>query len=322
MKITAEQLEMDLKILYPDKTGRTIIKELAINEIENDKPDYLILPFLVNISKEILDCAEKNKVYTFAFNSDIPERDKNVIGKVGEKYKYWIGHIYPDDEYAGYILAKELINEAKKRNYDKKINIIGLSGSFDSSVANNRNKGLKKAVREENNTIINQIFYTNWKYSEAYLKTSILINRYPETNIIWGAGDFIALGGYNSIKKINPKKINNIIFGGIDWSNIGLEATDTGIFTTTVGGHFFEGVLVLIMIKDHSMGIDIGKFPIKTKMKIITKENINYYRELISYDNFKKLNIKKLSKYYNPKLKEYNFDIIEVLKNKKNYFKK
>ncbi|MDN5305112.1 MAG: hypothetical protein PWP46_1998 [Fusobacteriaceae bacterium] len=325
MKITANQLEIDLKIIYPKQTGRNLVKDLTINEIDNDKPDYLLLPFFVNTSNVILDYAEKNKVYTFAFNSDIPERDKNIIGKVGEKYNYWIGHIFPDDEYAGYILAKELIKEAKKRNYDKsikKINIIGLSGSFDSSVADNRNKGLEKAINEEKDVKLNQIFYTYWKYDEAYLKTSILLDRFPETNVIWGAGDFIELGGYNSIKDNKPERLRNIIFGGIDWSDIGLEAVGNDIFTATVGGHFFEGVLALIMIKDHSMGIDIGEFPVKTKMKVITKENIDYYKKLISYDNFKKLNIKKLSKYYNPELKEYNFDIIETLKDKNNYLEK
>lgn len=314
MKVTAKDLDIKLKIIEPTINRQTEVEKLAVQNINSkQKPDYIIFPYFDNSGKNILDIAEKNKVYSFIINTDIPDKEKDIVKKPGEIYKYWIGHLYPDDVLAGYTLSSYLIKKVKEIKKENTINIVALSGAYISNVSYDRNKGLLKSIGESKNNNLLQIFYAMWEYNNAKYTTEKMFNRYDDIDVVWAASDTMALGAIDAIrnKALTPGK--NIVVGGMDWGDEGLLAIENGDLSASMGGHFLEGTSALILIKDHSKGFSIGKFPIKTTLHLINKNNINKYKRITSLEEFKKINFKKLSKFYNLNRKTYEYDLIKYL---------
>lgn len=310
--ISSEKLDIDLKVVYPRDSNRFDIEENAINEIIKNTPQYIIFPFPSLVGKNILDNAEKKKVWSVVVNMSIPSNELVTVKSPGEKYKYWISHIYPDDFDAGYQLGKNLIDLGLKTINFNKIELLGINGSRDIDVTKQREEGLKKAIDEtKGKVVLDQVIYSNWKIEDAYEMTLNSLKRYPNIKIIWSASDVMAMAAYSALESRNKK----LILGGIDWSNKGIKAVKEKKLEVTLGGHFLDGIIALVLIKDHSANIDISDEKIiKTKFYAINSSNVNEMEKVISLDNLKKMDIRKLSKFYNKKISKYNFDIISLLK--------
>ncbi len=314
MKITAKNLEINLKIIEPTINRQTEVEKLAIENMNSkEKPNYIIFPYFDNSGKKILETAEKNKIYSFIINTDIPDKEKSLVKTPGKIYKYWIGHLFPDDVSAGYTLSSYLLKKAKEVKKGNSINIVALSGAHISNVSLDRNKGLLKSVGENKTNNLLQIFYAMWEYDNAQYTIEKVFNRYNNIDVIWAASDTMALGAIEAIKKKKLIPGKNIIVGGMDWGNEGLMSIKNGELAASMGGHFLEGSSALILIKDHSKGFDIGKFPIKTTLYLINKDNIDKYEKIISLDGFKKIDFKELSKFYNKNRDKYEYDLIKYL---------
>lgn len=317
MQIAADDLEIDLKIVFPDISHRFELEKAIMKELNSkERPNYIVFPYLSGISERIMEKAEEKKVYMFLMNMDIIEKDKEKIGLPGERFKYWIGHIFPDDFHAGYELGKRLVEEARLKLGEKEtIYINGLNGTYNAKVSIDREDGLKEAVSEEYNVALNQVVYTYWKYDRGVEVSENLLKRYPDSNVIWAASDLLALAAVNASKSLNIIPGKDIFIGGINWSFTGFEEIKKKNIVASVGGHFLEGVIALVFITDHAHGIDIDniEFPLKTPMKIMDSNNVDFYEEVLSPKNFEKLDIKKLSKYYNPERTEYNLNLIDFI---------
>ncbi|MBF0202767.1 MAG: ABC transporter substrate-binding protein [Desulfamplus sp.] len=319
MQASANDLSMDLEVIYSTGGHRYEYEELAKKILtSSNKPDYLISIFKKGISERILQLAEKEGVRYFTINTDISGEEQKLIGKPREKFKYWIGQMIPDDTQAGYQLAKILIEKARKLNLkgtDGKIQILGISGSMDSSAALDRNAGLEKAIKDHPDTILHQIVFTNWDQEDSRQRVSRFLIRYPELNIIWCASDGISLGVVQAIEENGKIPGQHILTGGIDWSKEGLQAVKEGKMLTTLGGHFMEGGLALVLLYDYHHGKDFATesgIRITTGFKSITSENIQAYENKLRVEKWGSINFKKLSKVYNSKWEKYNFDLEEI----------
>lgn len=313
MEIAAKDLEINLQIVNPDETNRYAIKKTAIQSITTYKPEYIIFTYPSLQGKEILDFAEKNQVKSIIINMDIPEKEKVILKTPGTLYKNWIAHVYPDDELAGYMLGKSIMENAfKKFGNFKKLELIAINGSRDINVSLDRERGLYKALNEYKSIVkFNQMFYSNWEYKNAYEIAYNALKRYPNASIIWAASDDIAIASLDAARDFQK----SVITGGIDWSNNGISSVLNNALTCSVGGHFFDGVIALILIKDFSNNIDITNSNIiKSKFYITDAKSAKDTQNLLKKSNIEEINFKKLSKFYNRNLKTYNFNIIDLLK--------
>ncbi len=141
MQATAKDLKIDLKVTYTGSGIWTDYVKDTIRELEQeDAPDYLIHIFSAGIGTKIFNLAEKNNIKQFVINSDKNKDPENIFGDVGSprgRYKQWLGHIFPDDQQAGYELAKQLATTARSRNLfstsDGKTHMVAIAGSLWSS---------------------------------------------------------------------------------------------------------------------------------------------------------------------------------------------
>lgn len=314
MGYAVKDLGIDFKQFYFRTDSSGLEKDIK-NCISRYKPDvFIFLGFLRN-SKNIIQVAEKEHIPSFTVNAGFRKEDK--MGEPRGKYKYWIGEMIPDDEYAGYKLAKILIEKAPCAK-DGKIHMIGMTSPYTGSNFIKRISGLKRAVHESGNVILDQVFSTSisdfavTKRKFMYIKKS----RYPDTCVVWAISDSIALNVIEEAKELKLRIGRDFITGGIDWTDAGLKAIQKGDLAVSMGGHFMEGAWAAVLLYDYFNGKDFVSEGVKFKSRMspIYKNNANEFISKLAKNKWKRIKFRNFSKIYNHDLKKYDFSLQVLLK--------
>ena len=319
-RASAMDLNIDFKVFYSRDNNRFTYLDAfkqAVNAKE--KPDAVMGVFFRFIGSDLLEMAKKKDIPVFMLNSNIPDDEVEDIGAVREKYKNFIGHMAPDEKAAGCLLARYLIQKAKKMNPGKEIKIGGLSGHRESPVSLNRSAGLIKAAKDEN-AKLSQIIFIDWTQPEEPMRrdietgTKALLQRYPDMEALWCISDGMALTGRAVARNLNRE----VLVGGIDWKKEAIVQVKNKVLDASMGGHFTEIGFGLVLLYDYFHGKDFyeelgGR--IKTRMALLTRENVDRYYGFLIDQNWDAVDFRKYSKILNPKLKTYDFSF-ESLMNK------
>jgi ABC-type sugar transport system substrate-binding protein len=315
MESAATDLDIELQVYYSQR-NRFKTLEIAQEILESpNKPDYLVFHFQAQMGARILQAAEDVRVYSFVINNNIPVSDRQDIGKPRDKFKYWLGHMQPEDQRAGYLLASTLVEKAielKKIADDGKVHMIGLTGTSDNTASGDRNKGAQEFVSQRSDVILHQIVNASWDKEKAANATQVLMERYPKTSVVWSASDVMSLGAIEALKELELHAGKDVLVGGIDGSLQGMEAVSLGAMAATVSGHFIEGAWAMVLLYDHNYGVDfvdeLGT-DIHSKMEVIRAENITPYLDLLKPDYIDQIDFKSYSKVANSKLKRYQLTL-------------
>ncbi|WP_022664220.1 ABC transporter substrate-binding protein [Desulfospira joergensenii] len=317
-RASANDLNIDFKIYYNRDNNRFTYLEAfqrAVNAKE--KPDAVLGVFFRFIGDEILEMARCKGIPVFMLNANIPDGEEKDIGSVRGKYKNFIGHMAPDEKAAGHILASYLIQTAKKKHPGKKIEIAGLSGHRESPVSLNRGEGLARAAKDEK-AKLRQVIYIDWTQPEAQVKedvqmrTKVLLTRYKKLDAFWFVSDAMALEG----KAVMERLHRDVITGGIDWKKEAILQIKNRVLHASVGGHFTEIGFSLVLLHDYLHGKDFydelgGR--IKTRMTLLTMENIDRFHGLLTEQNWDEVDFSRYSKILHPELKRYDFSFETLL---------
>ncbi len=316
MVSAAEDLKLDLNIYTYNNDPFYMIS--LVKEVLADpsrRPDCILIHNYKKRGEKILELGEQFEVPVFLFNAGF-ENDLQV-GKPREKYPHWIGQMLPDDEYGGYLLAKELILTAAslEKNKSAPLQIVALEGNRTSSASIKRVAGLKRALAEHPEVIVNQFFHSKWKIElarEAFLVTH---RRYPQTTIFWTASETMSIGVIEAAKEQGLLPGKDIVTGGFDLLPENKKYIESGEMTASVGGHYFEAAWALVLIHDYLHGIDFGTqetTSFSTKMTSQTLKDFNKFNDIyrvLSTSLLDTLDFGRLSKHLNPEVKRYNFDL-------------
>lgn len=318
MRAACNDLGMKLKVYYAHGKRENMMK-YYLHAAQEDHVDIVLIGNFRKTAHHIIKLSSQEKTPVFLFNGGLSEDVASEIGPPRKKYPLWLGELLPDDEQAGYVLAKTLIDAARKHNTERKATLIGISGINVSTASIARNKGLKRALLEyTNSAVLKQIVHANWEPKLAARHFHTLYKRYPEVNIAWAASDLMSIGIIDSLSSVDPALIPNKNFftGGIDWAKQGLTYVQQGKMTATIGGHFMDGAWSVILIHDYFNGIDFAddNVSMRSKMNIITAANIDAYLHHFAGQQWDKIDFKSFSKYYTPTLKQYSFTLDEVMK--------
>ncbi len=303
MRAACNNLNMDLVAIYANDSYDYMSDNMERLIAEKKIDAMLVLNYKDQLTKTV-STLEKNKIPFFIYNSGFSKVDYLKLKKT---FKYFIGNMLPNDEYAGYLLAKTLI-ETSVPTAKGEYHMLVLGGGIIDQASVNRIKGLKKFISEsKKKIIIDKIVYLNWSRTESVSAVKNLIHKYSNVTTLWAASDGMALGASESIQHLKRK----VTIGGIDWTLDGVKAVNEQILTATVGGHFMEGAWISVLIYDYFHGIRFSQeneINFASWMALINKNNSRkYFKFLMDKKSWEKIEFKKLSKAYNSKLKTYDF---------------
>jgi ABC-type sugar transport system substrate-binding protein len=286
---------------------KDLVKDAAAKKV-----DAMIL---VNFKRQLVSVAEEAEKAGIPFlviNSGFDASD--APGEPRGKMKHWIGEMLPDDEGAGYELAKILTKKAKAAK-DGKVHIIGLEGIISDQASIERVKGLNRFVSQNaGKVVLDQVTQANWDPKTAQEKFEALHGRFPDAAVVWTASDGMGIAVGTKLKELGLA--GKIHTGGVDWSNEGVQAVKDGVIDATIGGHYMEGGWAVIMMYDYFNGIDFKSEGLKRKsaMAALTKDKMAAYSaKLGSKEQWKQIDFKRFSKKANGVAK-YDFTLKNLLK--------
>lgn len=216
------------------------------------------------------------------------------------QYKQYIAFIGPDDEKAGYDEGKALI-AAVKPAPDGKKHIVALQPPYGISVTIGRFNGLKRALKEHPEVVLDGEQTTEALRDKAVTVMEDFMAAYPNIGGVWAGNDASSLGAITAIKRTKKVPGKDIFVTGLNLDPDALAAIKEGTMLWSTGGHWLQGGFATVMLYDHINGIPVPKDKCNVKLELVgvDKSNIDaFYKAYpggqLNYDP------KKYSRKYNP----------------------
>lgn len=302
MQKAANDFNIKFEVLESNGSHIKMI-ELTQKVIQREnKPDYLIFANIKAIGEKIISLTNKSGIKIFVLFEDFT--DDNIHLKKQDNPN-WIGSFTIDNQSTSEKITKNLINDILAHDYSK-ANIIAINGNRVTQSSVERKKGLETTINNESiNARLNQLSYAEWNNQQAYIKTKVLLKRYPETNGIWVGGENMINGVLKAVTEVGLTPGKDIFIVCFDYNQKLSEYVKNKKITAIAGGHFYKaGFAITILFDDFYRYYCTENFcrfifnPI-----IINAKNIeNLQIQILNLD------FKKQSKYYNKNIINYNFD--------------
>ncbi|MFB2862077.1 ABC transporter substrate-binding protein [Aeromonas sp. MdU4] len=320
MQAAADDLQIDVEVLYAEMDHLKMVKMVKEVVHRANPPDYLIVDNFKMQGGTMIREADAAGVKVFLMANGLNEEQTALFGKPREKYKHWIGELTPDNQFAGYQLAKELINQALDAGVtasDGKLHLAAISGDFVTPASVQRVAGLEQAVAEYPNVELKQVVPGQWDEQRAQGIAIKLAKRYPELGALWVANDEMALAAMNGLLANGKTPGKDIFVGGINWKKEALEQVTKGKMSASIGGHFMLGAWSLVLLYDYHHGKDFADEGVQVRQRlfgVIDAQNVDQYLSVFGDENWQKIDFTRFSKELNPSLKKYDFSIEAILR--------
>lgn len=302
LHVAAKQNDVTVATIYGGGNRHIQLAELKKYLQYNSKPDYVILINYPGGAEQSMTLLEQHKIKFITLEETIVGAERDEVGKPRQLYQYWLGEVFHDNFKAGEQLGKALLDEAIDAQQTP--HFVAINGHYGTE-SDTRSDGLVHYLREQN-VELEQVVYANWNKQEAVTKVSRLLQRHPDTNVIWCASDLMAQGALEAVKG----KVDRAYFiGGIDWLDDNLDLIEQQKLTASVGGHFMMGAWALISLVDHHNGNHYWQNhdAIKFQLEVITTHNIKSYNWLRSIKDWSVVPFESFL-LQNSKSTEYAFD--------------
>lgn len=308
-RYAAKSLGFELTLLHGDG-NRLLQKQILLGYLKERKPDYLILQVYPGTGTELFDFLEQQKIPTITLEQILLAREQPLVGRPGEKFKYWIGEIFHNNQDAGQLLMEYLLQACAPAAQSGFSDVIGINGAYGFE-ADQRAAGANIAVQADPRFQLQQIVHANWVRDIAYTQTMQLMRRYPQSRVIWSASDWMALGIIESLRS-QEVPLDNFCIGGFDWIPPAIEKIQQGELTASVGGHFLMAAWAMVAIYDHHHGNlppeMLSNHP-AFALELLHRDNLEKYRPLLQQDTWQYIDFKQFSFTENPTQTKYPFSL-------------
>ncbi|MFZ6772819.1 ABC transporter substrate-binding protein [Undibacterium sp. SXout7W] len=322
MAAAADNLNVKLEVLYAERDHLRALdfaRQLAARSAQN-KPDYVIVSNDYGTGAEVIRILDAAHIKTFLAFSNIlnPEERQRILGP-RQIFKGWLGSLEPKAEEAGYLTARALIERgemANMRSSDGKLHLLVIAGDRSTPTSLKRNEGMRRAVAEARNVLVDQEVYGEWSREKAREQSTWLYKRYPQAKLIWAGNDLMAFGAMESWAASGGKPGQDAFFSGINTSAEALQALISGRMTGLAGGHFIAGAFALVMLHDYHHGKDFQDEGLELERPmfiLFSTQEAQRFQSQFSDLNFHKINFRKFSKVLNPAVKKYEFSFRQLL---------
>ncbi|WP_048688638.1 substrate-binding domain-containing protein [Catenovulum maritimum] len=275
--------------------------------LENNHIDFVLSPLFFG-NENLLKFTSSKNIPIFTYNTSLDARHNSLLGKPRENYPNWLGHISPDDEGAGYMLAEALLTKTKNFN-----RLLAIAGKHQSVVSGNRERGLVNYFNSKGEALM-PIVHSDWTFKRGYQVTKSMLKRDPNIEYIWVVSTSVAFGVIKAVEEMD--KSDTIKVGAFDWLPETMGLIENKTLFMSYGGHFVEAGKALIYMRDYIMGHDFKETSgviLKTKLNRLTLKNLNKYKNGILGTNWDKIDYKQFSYCLNQGKGRYELSIDNLI---------
>lgn len=309
MHDAANDLGLQLRVLDGERDSLRVLQHAREVLQAREQPTYLVFVNEYYVGPEILRLFADSKIKLFALHSTLTPDQQAIVGGSRENYSNWIGSLVPNDEEAGYLMAKALIAMAPAGAGE----MVAFSGAKQTPSATLREAGLHRALAEHPHVRLKQLLYGEWSEQRAYEQASALLGRYPDVSLVWAANDEMAFG----VMRAAAEQGRQLHYSGLNNSKKVLQARIDERISVLVSGHFILGGCAMVMLHDHAAGLDFaargGKDQQADLFRLLNKqESIRLLRRIDKHEA--NLDFRRFSAAFNPGLQGYNCSIEALLR--------
>lgn len=250
MKDAAGDLGMRFEVIYGQRDAQNTLRHAREILQRPHKPDYLLFANEQYVGPEILRLLDASGIRLFALHSTLTPEQQSLLGGPRQRYANWIGSLVPNDEEAGYLMAKALLAQAPPGE-----ELIAFSGVKNTPSASLREAGLYRALAEYPQVRLRQLVFGEWKQQRAYEQAQALLPRYPNLGSVWAANDEMAFGAMRAAEAQGRL----LRYSALNNSAHALQARVDGRFAVLATGHFILGGCAMVMLHDHAAGLDFAE---------------------------------------------------------------
>lgn len=223
--------------------------------------------------------------------------------------RHWIGTATTDEERGTYRMMEELYHQVGSREPL----VIGITGARGTPVSLKRAQGVNDYMTQSGRGRQLQLAFGNWGADDAESKADVLLNRYPQTNIIWAANFSMALGALRAVKKNSPAVlVGSTAVAPYSMSNMAKED-----MAVSLGSHFFIGAWAMVLLNDYHHGVDFAAHGgVRQKLdylSVINSANASRYYEIV-YEQTDAMDFSVFSKYIHPSSGHYTFSLTPLMR--------
>lgn len=318
MEAAAEDLDVRIEVLYAGRdTTRMILlaRQVAARAV---RPDYVIAVNEKQVAVPMLKILDAVGIKTFLINNTLSPAQISLVGKPRTGLTHWLGSLVPNNEEAGYQMAKALIATGHRHFPDERqLPLIAIAGDRATAAGKDREAGLRRALAEHPEVVWKQTVYGEWNRQRAAAQAEVLYKRYPDLRLVWCANDLMAFGAMDALRSEGVPGEEKL-FVGLNNSPEAMEALVDGRLTALSAGHFSAGGWALVMLYDYERGYDFADVGpverVEPLLMLLSPNQAKFYLRRYARSDFRSIDFRRYSRAYHPELKTYSFSVESILK--------
>lgn len=313
MQAAAEDLGIGLEVLYAERNHVLMREQAQQVAARPEPPDAVIVVNEKLAAAEMVKVLDRAGIRVFVLLNTFVDEQQGEMGRPREKFPHYLGSLVPDNHAAGYLLARQLIDRARrKQGAQARLELVAIAGDHVTPAAIARNAGLRQALAEARGVELKQQFVGQWDREKATFQAEGALIRYPGVSVIWAANDPMALGALDAVRRAGRIPGKEVMIGGVNWDLPALEEVRQGGLAVSVGGHFMTGGWALVLLYDYFRGRDFAEFGTELQFPIfasLDRENVDRYLALFADGDWRKLDFRRFSRVLHPEISRYAFDL-------------
>ncbi len=299
---------MQLEIIYAERDHLRMLRQTEEVAKRADGPDYIVIVNEKLAAQQMLNMLAQSPAKVLLIHNDLTAKQRHEIGNEREHIRNWIGTLVADSRRGAYLLMERLHH---RLGANEEARVVVISGDPAAPVSLERVEGVKEYIGQAGRGRIHQSVFGDWTYAEGVNKATLLLARYPNTNIIWTASDSLALGALRAVKTRGA----SALVGGMGGWPIALSSVAEGGLTATASGAFLIGAWAIVMLYDYHNGQDFAAYggaSQKFDYFIVSSENVAQWDEVVMQRRGMR-DLRSYSKVLNPRPGPYNFSLKALL---------
>ena len=301
-----------IEVYYADGNREKMRRQIEQAASKAGDQEVLVFPNFKKGAGSFLKIIEKKKVPAFIVNSGFTKEENG--GRPRQHFRFWIGQLLPDEKQTGNMLARTLVEEGLRRfkkHRNGPLEMIAITGIISDYASIERTEGLKRYAMTEKKVFLRQIIPASWKADAAETGFELLKKRFPKLRLVWTASDVMAGGVIRAAEKMQLNPGKDLIVGGVDWADQGLQSVQQGKQYASAGGHFLEGGWATVLVYDYLQGKDFAEHGLswKSRMGLIRSSDWGSKSEMFQRIKPDNINYRKYSRYLHPERDSYDFSL-------------